>query len=322
MQDTTLTPERRATVVEPQLSLTEEAVSPNTQRMRRSAAKAWHEFRTGRRLYGWFKPEQWREFLDAMMSDPPTPVTLRKFVAWLHRQGRAYETVQAYTSHVNMLCKMVLDESPRSNERVKQELKASRKLRPPIKHHSKAITAEILPSLLKSASPIARAAFMTQYTFALRISELLAIKGSDVAFDGQIMTLTIPVSKTRRTPEEVSARLYTGREIGVDFSHRRTMQYLKDTFGEGRLFPMSVVAYRKMLRDAVTAAGLDPAKYRPHGFRRGRESDLLMHHAPHEVKEFRTISIQTMMKHYHEARRRELQVRMSESIRFGGARQV
>lgn len=306
-------------------SLTEQAAAPNTQRMRRSAAKMWHEFRTGQRLYGHFNEDSWREMLTTLMAYPPTAKSLKKFIAWAHTdKGMAYETIQSYVSHLNVMCKLYLGESPRSDAKVKMELAASRKLRPPLKRHSKAITSDVLVQILKGATPICRAAIMTAYTFGLRINELLAIKGKDVALDGRIMTLTIPTSKTARgVPKDVTQRLYTSKDIGLPFSHLKAILFLKETFGDGRLFPMSEGTYRKMFARAVKAAGLDPAQYKPHGCRSGRESDMLMVAQPHETLPFsRHADIRTAMKHYHEVNLKRTQVELGDRVIFKGGNYV
>ena len=316
MQDTTLLPSGRAMAVEQTPSLIEEATSPNTLRMRRSAACAWAEFVSGEWLYAYRDPggAKKRRAVEILIENPPDKVTMVAFIEWMHRQKhRAYETTQSYVSHLNVMCKLYRDESPRSHPKVAKTLAAARKLNPPLKHHSKPITSAVLTRLMKDATPLARAAFMTAYTFSLRTNELRAICGRDVEMEGPVMKLTIPKSKTSAVPETVSAKLYTATQIGVQFSHKNAMTYLKEVFGDGRLFPMSPEAYKKMIFDACLSCGLDPREYSATGFRSGRLTDLLEKYPPHwAMLVSRHTRPETLLKHYRQAELDRMQIEMSE----------
>ena len=231
---------------------------------------------------------------------PASHASISSYIAFLSLEGYAPASVSthmaaiAFVHKVNMwsdptnsfLIKKLMEGFRRQNRRVDKRL--------PITHGLLCRIVEILPSICKSSyeGALFRAAFLVAFFGFLRVGEFASVSKSadtsrilaitDVAFRDGGLELIIRFSKTDQRGRAVTLFLQRAANSRfcpvvalLDFMRVR-VNMPGSLFAHFDMTPLTISQFSRILKRAISVAGLDPANYSAHSIRIGAATSAFM----------------------------------------------
>ncbi|HEY5300127.1 MAG TPA: site-specific tyrosine recombinase XerD [Acetobacteraceae bacterium] len=212
--------------------------------------------------------EDFAAFAGGSLVDAGADV-LQAYLAEMHRTGLSGRTAARRLSAMRQFYRFLLTENVRADDPTAafDSPKLGRRL-------PKYLTEQEVEALLAAAGPVARAALEVLYATGLRVSEVLSLRGADLAADRPVVLVRGKGGRERMVPLSEQAKAAATAMLTA----RKT-----DSIW---LFPgrdpkraMTRQGFALLLKQAALKGGIEPARVSPHVLRHAFASHMLAHGA-------------------------------------------